>query len=116
MALRSVKRARMKFTFQIDANGFINSVLARFEPAVKEIVFVRRPDARLFDPAYLARFTGDYDLLGQTVSVSVKGNALVANLPGQPQFDLMPSLRRSSAWPPSIRAEAAWWNCAFSAD
>jgi CubicO group peptidase (beta-lactamase class C family) len=82
----------MKYTFQTDANGFIASVTVPFEPAVKEIVFARKPDARLFDPAYLARFAGDYNLLGQTISVGIKGNALVANLPGQPQLDLVPSL------------------------
>lgn len=82
----------MKFTFQTDVNGFIASVSAPFEPAVKEIVFVKKPDARLFDPAFLARFTGDYSLQGQTINVGIKGNALVANLPGQPQLDLMPSL------------------------
>jgi CubicO group peptidase (beta-lactamase class C family) len=82
----------MKFTFQTDANGFVASVAAPFEPAVKEIVFVKKPDARLFDPAFLARFTGDYSLQGQTISIGIKGQALVANLPGQPQFDLLPSL------------------------
>jgi hypothetical protein len=73
-------------------NGFIAGVSAPFEAAVKEIVFTRKPDPRLFDPAYLARFTGDYNLLGQTISVGVKGSALVANIPGQPQFDLIPGL------------------------
>jgi CubicO group peptidase (beta-lactamase class C family) len=82
----------MKFTFQTDVNGFIASVSAPFEAAVKEIVFVKKPDARLFDPAFLARFTGDFSLQGQTISVSIKGNSLVANVPGQPQLDLMPSL------------------------
>jgi len=82
----------MKFSFQTDANGFIASVAVPFEPAVKEIVFAKKPDAQLSDPAYLARFTGAYDLLGQTISVSLKGTALVANIPGQPQLDLMPSL------------------------
>ena len=82
----------MKFTFQTDVNGFIAGVSAPFEAAVKEIVFTRKPDPRLFDPAYLARFTGDYNLLGQTISVGVKGSALVANIPGQPQFDLIPGL------------------------
>jgi CubicO group peptidase (beta-lactamase class C family) len=82
----------MKFTFHTDVNGFVSSVSAPFEPSVKEIVFVKKPDARLFDPAFLARFTGDYSLQGQTISIAIKGNALVANLPGQPQLDLMPSL------------------------
>jgi hypothetical protein len=82
----------MKFTFQTDVNGFIASVSAPFESAVKEVVFARKPDVRLFDPAYLVRFAGDYNMLGQTISVSVKGSTLVSNIPGQPQFDLMPSL------------------------
>jgi hypothetical protein len=82
----------MKYTFHTDVNGFIASVSAPFEPAVKEIVFVKKPDSRLFDPAFLARFTGDYNLLGQTISIGIKGNALVATLPGQPQLDLVPSL------------------------
>jgi CubicO group peptidase (beta-lactamase class C family) len=82
----------MKFTFHTDVNGFIANVSAPFEPAVKEIVFVKKPDARLFDPAFLARFTGDYNLQGQTISIAIKGNALVATLPGQPQIDLLPSL------------------------
>ena len=82
----------MKFTFQSDVNGFVARVSAPFEAAVKEIVFVKMPDARLFDPAFLARFTGDYSLQGQTISISIKGNALVANGAGQPQLDLMPSL------------------------
>ena len=82
----------MKFTFQTDVNGFISRVSAPFESAVKEIVFVKKPDARLFDAAFLTRFSGDYSFQGQTISISIKGNALVANLPGQPQLDLMPSL------------------------
>jgi len=82
----------MKYTFQTDVNGFVATVSAPFEPSVKEIVFAKKPDARLFDPAYLARFSGEYNLLGQTISVSVKGSVLVANIPGQPQFDLVPGL------------------------
>ncbi len=82
----------MKYTFQADANGFIASIAAPFEAAVKEIVFVKKPDARLFDPAYLARFAGEYNMLGQTISISIKGNSLVANLPGQPPLDLQPNL------------------------
>jgi CubicO group peptidase (beta-lactamase class C family) len=82
----------MKYTFHTDASGFIASISAPFEAAVKAIVFTKKPDARLFDPAYLARFTGEYNLLGTTWTVSLKGNALTLNLPGQPQMDLLPSL------------------------
>ncbi|MBX7222461.1 MAG: serine hydrolase [Blastocatellia bacterium] len=82
----------MKYTFQTDVNGFIASVSAPFEPAVKDIVFVKKPDARLSDPAYLAGLTGEFDLLGQTLKITVKGTALVLNIAGQPQLDLLPTL------------------------
>ncbi|HEX9001850.1 MAG TPA: serine hydrolase [Blastocatellia bacterium] len=82
----------MKFTFQTDVNGFIASVSAPFEASVSPIVFKKKPDARLFDPGYLARFTGEYNLMGQIWTVSLKGNALAVNLPGQPQMDLLPAL------------------------
>lgn len=96
----------LKFTFQTDVRGYVAKVAAMLEPAVEEIVFTRKPDARLFDPAYLARFTGEYDLLGQTITVSLKGNVLTAQLPGQPRSELIPGidgdftpkLSRASIW------------------
>ncbi len=83
----------MKYTFQTDVNGFVATVSAPFEASVKEIVFAKKPDGRLFDPAYLARFAGEYNLLGQTITISVKGNSLVADRAGQPPLDLIPTLR-----------------------
>jgi hypothetical protein len=43
-------------------------------------------------PAYLSRYAGAYDLIGQTVNVSLKGAALVAVGGGQPPMDLIPTL------------------------
>ena len=63
-----------------------------FEAAVKEIVFARKPDARLYDAAYLKRFAGTYTLPGAPVTISLKGNALNVMIPGQPPYDLVPSL------------------------
>ena len=82
----------MKYSFQTDVNGYIAEVSAQFESSVKEIVFAKKPDARLFDPAYLSRYAGAYDLMGQTISVSLKGAALVAVIGGQPSVDLIPTL------------------------
>ncbi len=84
--------SNMKYSFQTDVNGHIGRVAAQFEPSVKEIVFAKKPDARLFDPAYLSRYTGAYDLMGQTINVSLKGAALVAVIGGQPPMDLIPTL------------------------
>ncbi|HMV46565.1 MAG TPA: serine hydrolase [Blastocatellia bacterium] len=82
----------MKYTFQTDAGGFIAAVSAPFEASVSPIVFKKKPDSQLFDPAYLARFAGEYSLMGTPWVVSLKGNALVVNSPGQSQMDLIPNL------------------------
>jgi CubicO group peptidase (beta-lactamase class C family) len=81
-----------KLLFQTDVKGNVASVAVPFEPQVADIVFKKRPDDRLSDPAYLARFTGEYDLAGQTVSIGLSGNALTVNIPGQPQYRLVPGL------------------------
>jgi len=82
----------MKFLFQTDVKGNIASVAAAFEASVKDIVFTKKPDARLFDAKYLERFAGTYDLAGQSVAISVKGNGLVVSIPGAPEFHLVPGL------------------------
>lgn len=84
--------SNMKYSFQTDVNGYIARVSAQFEASVKEIVFAKNPDARLFDPTYLSRYTGAYDLMGQTINVSLKGATLVAAVGGQPPLDLVPAL------------------------
>jgi hypothetical protein len=82
----------MKIQFQGDLQGNVSAVSAPFEPQVKAIVFEKKPDARLSDPAYLARFAGDYDLSGQTVTISLEGSSLKARIAGQPELRLIPSL------------------------
>src|SRR5262252_10108751 len=66
--------AEMKFAFQTDARGFIYAVSAPFEPSVKDIVFTKKPEARLYDAVYLKRFVGSYDLPGQPIALALKGN------------------------------------------
>lgn len=82
----------MKYTFQTDMKGYVSSLAAPFEPSVKDIVFVKKPDARLFDAEYLKRFIGKYELPTQTATVGLKGNTLTIELPGQPVYDLVPAV------------------------
>ena len=82
----------MKYTFQTDARGYISAVTAPFEPAVKDIVFSKKPDAKFYDADYLKRFVGKYDLPGQQLTISVKGNELMASLANQPPLELVPVL------------------------
>ncbi len=80
----------MKLAFETDLDGNVASVAAPLEPTVDAIVFERKPEARLSDPAYLAGLAGVYDMPTQRVTVSLKGSTLVLSVPGQPPYDLAP--------------------------
>src|SRR5205085_2829425 len=54
----------MKYTFQTDVNGYVARIAVPFEAAVKEIIFTKKPNARLYEAAYLKRFAGTYALPG----------------------------------------------------
>ncbi|HVP91173.1 MAG TPA: serine hydrolase, partial [Terriglobales bacterium] len=82
----------MKLTFRTDVNGNVASVAAPFEPTLDEIVFTKKPEARLSDSEYLKKVSGKYELQGQTVTVGVKGDGLTITVPGQPAYDLVPQL------------------------
>jgi CubicO group peptidase (beta-lactamase class C family) len=83
----------MKYNFRTNTKGDIDAVAAPFEPSVSPILFLRQPDRRLLDPAYLQRFTGRYAMPNDTATVSLQGTSLVLSLPGGPPFVLLPDRR-----------------------
>jgi CubicO group peptidase (beta-lactamase class C family) len=82
----------MKYTFQTDAQGFVSALSVPFEPSVKDIVFTKKPDARLFDADYLKRFLGSYELPNQMATVSLKANSLVVQVGPQLPQELVPTV------------------------
>jgi CubicO group peptidase (beta-lactamase class C family) len=81
-----------KLNFITDANGNVARLEAPFEATLDPIVFDKKPDARLSDPAYLQKLTGTYVLIEQYITISLKGNALFASIPGSPDLELLPGL------------------------
>ncbi len=81
-----------KLLFRTDADGRVSALEAQMEPTLEAIVFKKKPSARLFDPAFLKKFTGRYSLLDQVLTVSLKGNSMKLVIPGQPEYDLVPGL------------------------
>ncbi len=80
-----------KATFQTDLKGNIGSLSIPFEASVKEIVFTRQPDKSLQNKAFLEPFAGEYELMGQTLTVYLRGETtLVANIPGGGEIELVP--------------------------
>jgi hypothetical protein len=54
-------------------------------------------DSRLSDTNYLARFVGNFDLSGFTMTVSLGGNGLILTIKGEPTHQLVPKLDGSFA-------------------
>jgi CubicO group peptidase (beta-lactamase class C family) len=79
-----------KVQFLTNVRGYVDGLAVSFEPSLKPIVFTMQPDSRLSDPEYLKRFTGQYDLAGQTFDVQLNGSTLVLDSQGQPATTLIP--------------------------
>jgi len=56
-----------------------------------EVTFTRKPDSKMTDPSFLAKYTGSYELAGQVFKLSLnENNKLVVVIPGQPVFEMVP--------------------------
>ncbi|HYR30108.1 MAG TPA: serine hydrolase [Thermoanaerobaculia bacterium] len=82
----------MKYHFRSDLAGNIAMLEASFEPRVDPIVFRKRPEARLSDPAHLQQFLGDYVLGPQPINLSLRGTKLVLTVGNQPPYELLPDI------------------------
>jgi hypothetical protein len=80
----------VKVQFLTGVNGFVEGLSVPFESRIKPIVFSMRPDAKLSDPEYLKKFTGEYELAGNPVSVRLKGSGLLIDFQNQPSVTLLP--------------------------
>lgn len=77
--------------FATDLQGQIASVAVQFEPSVAPIVFARAASQAMRDPAFLEQFAGAYELSGQRVTVTLRGDGrLAVAVPGQPEYPLEP--------------------------
>lgn len=80
-----------KAQFLTGLDGEIDTLAMGLEPTVKPIQFRKKADARLSEPAFLARFEGTYTMAGKVdARVFVRGTALALELKGQPTYELVP--------------------------
>jgi len=78
------------FQFHINKKGDIHSISAALEPALPEdIVFTRAAEKISLD--VLRTLAGEYLLNGMTVTVALAGDSLRLTVPGQPQYELVPT-------------------------
>jgi CubicO group peptidase (beta-lactamase class C family) len=80
-----------KLQFGMGIDGEINNVQISLETAVKPIVFSKKADSRLTDPAFLAKLVGQYAInANMQPEVSLRGSTLSLTLKGQPTLELVP--------------------------
>ena len=80
-----------KVSFFTNDQGDIDRLHIKLEPAVDNIVFIRRPPEELSEGKYLQQFVGKYEIEGTIIIVELKGNnVLTASVPGQPIYTLVP--------------------------
>jgi len=78
------------FQFHMDKKGDIRSISAALEPALQEdLVFTRAAEKISSD--VLRTLIGDYVLNGMTVTLALAGDSLRLTVPGQPQYELVPT-------------------------
>jgi CubicO group peptidase (beta-lactamase class C family) len=81
----------MKVSFFTNARGDIDSLSAPLEPTVKDIIFRRLPPTAMTDKRFLERFVGEYEVMGLTMTIALKGEqSLAVSLPQQPELELVP--------------------------
>jgi hypothetical protein len=83
-----------KLRFETDFEGNVSAVELVVDDIAPPVEFTRRPDPRLSDPEFLARFAGTYTfaITGETAVVEVTGNDLTASVAGQPRYTLVPGI------------------------
>jgi CubicO group peptidase (beta-lactamase class C family) len=77
--------------FRTARTGEIASIVAPFEPSVEPLEFKRRAPAGLREPIALERFVGEYELSGAVVTIARHDSTLIATVPGQPDYELVPT-------------------------
>lgn len=82
----------MKFTFQMNEAGDIESLSSPFEPTVKPIEFVKKPKVKEMSKDSLQAYIGSYELSGMELKIYFKGDStLTFFVPGQPEYELLPT-------------------------
>ena len=85
-------RVGSKVTFRSNFNGDIDELVIPFELGASDVVFVKKASDKFGASSYLQKFVGLYEIYGVTVEIAIRDQALVAIIPGQPVYELLPNV------------------------
>ena len=80
----------MKFTFQGNVIGEIDQLSIPFEPKAPPVVFQKKVEDKFSNMAYFQQFLGTYEIYNLSVEFIMRDGALIAAIPGQPIYELIP--------------------------
>ena len=83
-------REGTKLNFCNGRNGEIEALVIPFEVKVDDIVFKKQGSQGLSSLDYMRQFVGPYEIYGYTVEIVIRNHALVAIVPGEPLYELVP--------------------------
>ncbi len=81
-----------RLQFMMDSWGRVSGLQTMIEASLPPATFVRQPEERLSDPAWLSRLVGTYELAGNRLEIALVGNRLTWTSAGGQPADLIPSL------------------------
>ena len=82
----------MRLNFATGDGGDISKVSMKTEAALEPIAFKRTPKTIDVSTTDLAKYVGDYSLMGTTLKIYIKNeNVLYLFVPGQPEYELTPT-------------------------
>jgi CubicO group peptidase (beta-lactamase class C family) len=85
------ERSDIRFVFNTAASGDIESIkIDNIEAPALNIIFKKIPKPKALTKEELNIYTGNYELAGTTINVTLKGDVLFAIVPGQPEYELVP--------------------------
>lgn len=82
---------KMKMTFHTGTDGAISMLDIPLQPGVESIEFTRIEEEKIMATGELAPYLGEFELSGMVAKVEEKEGFLRLNVPGQPEYKLLPT-------------------------
>jgi CubicO group peptidase (beta-lactamase class C family) len=81
-------KTNMKYQFNMNTMGDIESLSTEMQPGLKPLVFTRTPKAAPLTKADLQKYVGEYEIAGMKIKTEIRNeNVLFFIVPGQPDYE-----------------------------
>ena len=87
----NMSRGEFQINFRTNSDGAISEAMLKLEPTLDAIAFKRMPKVVELNTSILKQYVGEYELGGTTLKIYTTENDLFLTLPGQPEYELIPT-------------------------